>query len=814
MTRLSHLILTGTASTDHYVSTAGGSVEFRTPPRDSREGHGQLLVGQVTAAQQETAKLREDGEVVQSESGILLELRSDPGFRLRLESLERRQSGIELINVRIIDDVMHATVFVPEDKVALVIRWFERYIDEDTPSGNPKNQPLVESISDIRVAALAAFWTDSQPMADQDKATWWEVWLRDTDQPSGVVEAFKAEAKRIGLIVGARHLRFPERVVLLAYGTSQTWGQYRHLFDVLAELRHGSAVPTDYLELAPREQADFIEKTHPRIKPPPADAPAVCLLDTGVNRSHPLLALALEDRHLLTCDPNWTPADRLGHGTALAGLALYSCLTELLPDDSPVTLQHRLESVKILPDNGANDPDHYGAITEEAVARAEVESPTRNRVLCLAVTADRCDDALPTSWSAAIDQVSSGAIDGKRRLFCVAAGNIRDQLRRADYPDRNHTEAIEDPAQSWNALTIGAFTRKVDIVSEPYAGLLPVARSGGLCPTSRTSIAWDRREWPLKPDLVMEGGNTASDAEGNHASFIEDLSLLTTRISEAGALLGFSCETSAATAQVARFGAIIQATYPRFWPETVRALLVHSAQWTDRMLEEFPREERENRLRCYGYGVPDLERALWSAQNSATLIIQDALQPYQRDGSSVRTRDIHFHTLPWPVEVLRGLGEEMLRMRVTLSYFIEPSPGRRGWTIKHRYPSHGLRFDVKRPTESFEDFRQRLTRAAWDDPEERPDIARDERLWELGYNLRTKGSLHSDIWHGTAAELAECGQLAVHPITGWWRERAHLERWSQQSHYALIVSIETRRTDLDLYAEIFNRIPIESETDI
>ena len=50
-------------------------------------------------------------------------------------------------------------------------------------------------------------------------------------------------------------------------------------------------------------------------------------------------------------------------------------------------------------------------------------------------------------------------------------------------------------------------------------------------------------------------------------------------------------------------------------------------------------------------------------------------------------------------------------MRVTLSFFVEPSPGRRGWTRKHRYQSHGLLFEVKRPTETTADLLKRISDA-------------------------------------------------------------------------------------------------------
>jgi hypothetical protein len=156
----------------------------------------------------------------------------------------------------------------------------------------------------------------------------------------------------------------------------------------LAELRLAKWLAGEFIRLPPRVQAEWIAEAVTRIQPPPHNAPAVCHLDTGVNRQHPLLSLPLAEEHVLACDPNWSPVDLQGHGTEMAGIALYGCLTILFGDNRSVTLRHRLESVKILPDHSHNDPDLYGAIASQAISRAEIVAPGRNRVFCLAVTAD------------------------------------------------------------------------------------------------------------------------------------------------------------------------------------------------------------------------------------------------------------------------------------------------------------------------------------------------------------------------------------------------------------------------------------------
>ena len=118
--------------------------------------------------------------------------------------------------------------------------------------------------------------------------------------------------------------------------------------------------------------------------------------------------------------------------------------------------------------------------------------------------------------------------------------------------------------------------------------------------------------------------------------------------------------------------------------------MVHSARWTPKMVERFPGSLKtvvQRRLRCYGYGVPQLRRALWSAENAATLIFEGELRPYHKVDGEVRSYEMHVHRLPWPVDVLRELGNQQVTLRVTLSSFIEPSPGRIGWTRKHRFQS-------------------------------------------------------------------------------------------------------------------------------
>jgi hypothetical protein len=161
---------------------------------------------------------------------------------------------------------------------------------------------------------------------------------------------------------------------------------------------------------------------------------------------------------------------------------------------------------------------------------------------------------------------------------------------------------------------------------------------------------------------------------------------------------------------------------------------------------------------------------------------------------------MHLHRLPWPVDVLRELGAAPVRMRVTLSYFIEPSPGEIGWQDRYRYASHALRFELNGPGESEAEFARRINAREREDGRH-PGTEGAADHWTLG-EARDVGSVHSDIWRGTAAELAASNLMIVHPAVGWWRERHHLERWNRSTRYSLIVSIHLPGQEVDIYTPV------------
>jgi hypothetical protein len=801
-----------------------------------RQGHARKLAGELEAAR-DTAHHRlalVDPEIAPDGFALYVESWSDdPVYKLAVQSLG--SSGAKVLSVApgTEETPDRAVVWFPFTAVPAFFGKIEQFATETTPRGVPRNQTLVANIAELRVALLRDLWQEEEPFPDPKEVRWWEVWLARLPEarehePAAVLRAVAAAR---GWRIAPGLLTFPNNVIALVQTTGTELAELLTTNAIPSEL-HRPRVASEILGVNSFDQDEFAADLAGRIRGADPDAAAVCVLDTGVMVGHPLLSASM-DRSLSVLD-GIGPADLHGHGTKMAGLALFADLDGDLLETGPVRLRHRLESVKIIrrDHDTQNDREAYPVITASATAAVEVEQ-ARRRVFSMAVTVDdqAGSDGRPTSYSAAFDALAFGTdIDRSEdgitllgqpdpqaaRLYVVSAGNVSPRDYAVNHLDACDLSRVQNPAQAWNVLTVGAYTELVDLPKEPvYDGWRPVAEIGELSPFSRTSTAISR-SWPIKPDIVLEGGNLMINASGRDIFTDPALDLVTTGLvsGQSPSLLTTANATSAATAQAARLAAVAMDRYPDLWPETVRGLLVHAAEWTPTMQEQFQdvgasKTQRARLLRRYGWGVPTETRVLDSAASAVTLMIQDQFQPFEPRRGGIAMRALRLHELPWPREQLRELFSEKVRLRVTLSYFVEPNPSNRGWEGRYRYASHGLRFDVKRPTETLEDFRRRLSNMAAG--EEGEDVSQSEgssdRRWYIG-SLRNSGSLHADIWTGSGADLANSGYIGITPVGGWWKENRRSNRTELPIRYALLVSLRTEAVATDIYTPIAAMIGI------
>ncbi|MGF6926519.1 subtilisin family serine protease [Chitinophaga sp. W2I13] len=811
---------------DHTTSYPYTSInQGRSPviPREglNREQHGKSLERQMTQAVEAFDGDRDLGFVY-------VVFKSPPDFFLDLDKLEDSGENIKLKTYKRLPSTVvgedgepyfyyEATVYLNTRAISTFLRKIEGYITRDTPKGHPLNRSLIANIEEIRAATLKSFWQEPElPFPENDERVWWEIWLSRVPEDN-VTNPIGSIAERLGqanIQIADRFISFPEHFVYLMKANVDELGRGLLYSDKLAEIRKPGEIVDFFTGLPYGEQTDWVNDLRNRVDFQP-DQVSVCLLDSGVTIANPLLTDLIPQAHLDTVNPAWRKDDihpNGGHGTPMAGLAFYGDLTELLAHRNRVEIKHHLESIKIVSPNHSNDPALYGAITIEAVSRGEIINPQHKRIVCMAVGSDTiAHRGRPTSWSAAVDQIVFGAYDdpNQKTIFFIAAGNI-DKPDRINYPLINKTISIEDPGQSFNAITVGAYTLKDNIDLQRYPSATPLAVRGAMAPCSTTSYYWEN-EWCRKPDIVMEGGN--------HALFRQALaypdSLLILSTGRGGInvpwLHNFG-DTSGATALASRFGAILYQQYPELWPETIRGLVIHSADWTSEMLRnrhinQLSLDDKRHLLSHVGYGVPNMVRARHSANNSLSLIAEREIKPYKLEASQTKTDEFHLFDLPWPKEALEALHETSVKLKVTLSYFIEPNPNNKNYQLAAGYRSHGLRFKMIDRNERETAFRSRISRAMRGDDYQ----AEGSENWILGDQIRNKGSIHKDIWEGLAIDLASRNKIAVYPVGGWWKTRKKLLRYNNKVRYSIIVTIETPETliDVDIYTSVANLVQVD-----
>ena len=799
----------------------------RKPLRDDYAAHAAQLLDQLAVALGDLPLPGDDARIsIQGlKPGTIVEIATlPPAETSRTKAIKvptalefPTQDVVVLRSERNEDRTESALLFVPDDARTFLRG---RISDYGRDPGNQRRPDVdrFEVVEEVRTLDTASLFTGDVDLAAPD-LVWWELWVR---QPVALADRLVHAARNAGIDVHDDRLIFPDTTVLFLHGAAATVAMFAmRVPGAISDIRRATGTIEPFLDRgdAGIGQHDWVAELAQRVTAPSQDAPVVCTLDTGVAAAHPLIAPGL--RGAWAYDAAWGVDDHEphgGHGTPLAGLVLYGDLEPLMNDARAVTLTHGAESMKLLPPHGfpPTKPPSYGVVTQGAVSAVEIEQPDRLRSFCIATSATDFPPSRPSTWSGALDQVAAGAMPGEadengpaserpKRLVVVATGNVSGGMAIDVLP----SQPLEDPSQSWNVLTIGGFTRKEQPPAPPPV-LNAAVPANHRSPFSRGSQSLPDDLTPIKPEVLFEAGNMLSDAAG-FCGWDPAVSLLSAGSDIAAAPLVPFWATSAAAGLAGNFIGQLQSALPDLWPETHRALTVDSAHWPEPIRKKFigrgahwktgSKAEKQQHLREFGYGVPDIGRAILSARNDATLVAQAEIQPFAigADGRTGVFNEMHFYDLPWPKAALEQLENEIVTMKVTLSYFIEPNLTGKAATRPDTYRSFGLRFDMKKRLESKARFRSRISASQAKDGTETES---ETSCWLLGPKAIQAGSLHCDLWRGRAIDLAGHDAIAIFPVGGWWKSHAGQKRIEAKARYSLVISISAPGQGVDLYSEI------------
>lgn len=788
---LAHLALPFLGSVD-FQSRRGRGHDIPLPERD-QQTHARRLLERVDLLAAELQATPPTTRAPEAE-GHLVAADAAEGAELAVGSLGDRRTAAAVVATL----PGGALVHLREDDVRPLRRKIEMYGDTDrnTAAGAPRNNRLVAPLEDVRIAGLSDVSRGWLTEASVELRLTYpvEFWvaggrLASDDDRARVRRELEWLLERHGVPPSAiRSFAATERDILFARVPGALLLEVAQAVPEVYRLAQPSRAVIDLLAA---DLADFPLPSTP-VAGPDQNAPVVAIIDTGVAEDHPLLREAIVAPGRSVVPGDLSAADARGHGTRMAGVAAYRNLGEELLLLPALKARAGILNVRMLPIL-QSDFEFLPERTSAACEEVDDALSERRRIYNLSLGAPHPDPESPTAWSTAVDLLSYA--EGSGRLICVAAGNVRQPLRGTDYPSLNLVSGLTDPAQAVNALTVGAATWKTTLPAVDLGqGLAPLAGAGRLAPISRCSLMTNA---PIKPEVVFEGGNFAVDGADNAAPR-GSLSVVTTSPQYAvGPPLTTTGATSAACAGVSGLAAELWAANQGRWPQTIRGMIVHAARWTDEMVSQFP--DRGERARAVGYGVPSVERVMYSTPRRPTLLSEQTFRTATRQDSSGRAvRELHMFQLPLSATQLERFGDQPVELSVTLSYFAEPNE-----SSLSRYLGVGLRWDLQRPLETVDDFRRRINEIdrTGDEGGTVSDVP-----WEIGTVARRRGTVQSDRCRLSAAALAGDRLVAVWPIHGWWKDRA--ERAEAEVRYSLLVTIDVGDVDVDLYALIATQVPI------
>ncbi len=534
------------------------------------------------------------------------------------------------------------------------------------------------------------------------------------------------------------------------------------------------------------------------ILPPAENAPTFCVIDSGIREEHILLAPAMLSQYSKNYVPNEdTTADEVsdgGHGTKVAGAILYG---NDVPEQGTHQLPCFIVNARVL-DSGCCLPESlYPPELMETILddfdgirffNMSIASTVPHRLIHM------------STWAAKLDSL----IHQRKVLFILAAGNLRSASYHATKLGiREHLEAgrnypqyllqpsarLANPAQSMLGLTVGSVCA-ADFEDQDRRSF---GQKGYISSFSRCGPGlWQA----IKPDVVEYGGDFLREVNGINITPHNDVAIKV--VKSGGSRTGFSVGTSFAAPKVAHIVAHLAQEFPTESTLFYKALVIQSA----RLPEHVFYQPNVNVLRAFGYGIPDLNRALNNNPYRITFIAEGKVAAHQANLYSVKI----------PPELSRAGTNYDILLEVTLTYTAEPRRTRR--KLKS-YFSSWLSWESSKLGENFDVFSNRVLKDM-EEPEAEENQEEDVNniKWIISTSpnygqvkqYKRQDSPTQKDWSVIKSNmLGEEISFAVVGHKGWDKDT------STELPFALSISFEILAKETEIYnlIEIANQVEVE-----
>lgn len=583
---------------------------------------------------------------------------------------------------------------------------------------------------------------------------------------------------------------FTVRIRISGLGLRDLIFNYPYLFEVNE--------PEEVKGIVARPEDQELSEYQLEVQQPEVDSPAVCVIDSGIQEQHPLLAAAIDTSSSLCFIPGFNPSDVAdyvisgGHGTRVAGAVVY-------PRGAPLNGVFQspcwIQNARVLDSNNALLSTLYPPLyLREIVAKYAGEQGTK--LFNHSIAAYRpCRLRQMSAWAATIDWLSWE----HDVLFFQSAGNLPDQSMATpfrmgilDHIQAGHnypgylirdSSRIPSPSESLQALTIGSINHQGFIAGN-------LNSFGGADEASSFSTTGLGVWGSIKPDVVEYGGGMVRDSDmppglTTPPQVCTDLVRSTMYGGPLSAKDGIG--TSFAAPKVASIAAAVQRLLPNEPSLLYRGMIINSARWPE-WAESAP--NKLDVLRQIGFGIPDIDRATSNTPFRVTLITNGE--------NHIRAKEAQIYQIPVPSELREPGDDYKIRIDITLSYVAKPRRTRRNI---RQYLSTWADWKSSKLGESIESFQGRVLKDGNSTNIANEGVIkwtiRETNDWgEIEGVKRNAGTAQKDWVIINSYELPIDFCIAVVGHAGWDKDP------DAYAKYTLVVTFEAINQDLEIYEKI------------